>query len=350
MLRGALVVALVTSGMAASGIAPAQAASFDCSKAATPFEKAICSNDDLSRADDRLAKTYATASGGLGKVALGELRASQHDWLAHAQRACTRTAEPLTTGGYDERGLGCLVDLFNSRSDVLETSRMIDGLRFYPASLYDAKIDTYEQENPESNWPVAIHSLSYPQRDGGEGAEAFNAWVKQVVGEVSALAGAGEGDGSDDTSDSTVSLEVETPVTPRRISLRTETYWYGHGAAHGNYALTFENYLVDEDRSMVAEDLFAGADWQQTLLDATVAALRAEHGDNLMLGDDEVDGLLSVVTDPTRWEISDDYALLVQFQPYEVAAYAYGAPVARVPWTALEGIMAEGAEGVRYGY
>ncbi len=60
-------------------------------------------------------------------------------------------------------------------------------------------------------------------------------------------------------------------MTPRRISLQAETYWYGHGAAHGNYSLTFEHYLVDEDRSMTAEDLFAGADWQKTLLDATVA-------------------------------------------------------------------------------
>lgn len=346
MLRGALVVAMVTGGMGA-GTLPAQAASFDCSKATTPFETAICESEELSLADERLAKTYATASGGLGKAALGELRASQHSWLEHAQRACTRTAEPLTSGSYDERGLGCLLDLFNSRSTVLETSRMIDGRRVFPLARYDALVDSYEQENPDSNWPVAIHSLSFPQIDGGEGAEAFNAWARELAGEMSSLDGEG---GSDESSDSTVSLELDAPLTPRRLSLSADTYWYGHGAAHGNYALTHHHYLVDQERAMVAEDLFAGEGWQQTLLEATVAALRAEHGDNLMLGDDEVEGLLPVVTDPTRWDITDDYALLVQFQPYEVAAYAYGAPVARVPWTALEAIMAEGAEGIRYGY
>lgn len=350
MLRSVVMVAMVCGCMAGAGPIAVQAASFDCAKATTPFETAICGNPDLSAADERLAKTYATASGGLGKTALGLLRADQHGWLDHAQKACTRTAEPLATGGYDERGLGCLLDLFNSRSAVLETSRMIDGRRFYPQARYDARIDTYELENPDSNWPVAIHSVSYPQLDGGEEAEAFNAWVTAVAGEMSGLVPDGEDEGSDDTSDSTVSLEIAGPVTARRLGLKAETYWYGHGAAHGNYALTYHNYLVDEERGMLAEDLFAGEGWQETLLEATIAALRAEHGEYLMLEDSEVAGLMPVVTDPTRWNIADDYALLVQFQPYEVSAYAYGAPVARVPWSALEGIMAEGADGVRYGY
>ena len=41
--------------MLALAAAPASAASFDCSKAATPFEHAICDIPVLSAADDLLA-------------------------------------------------------------------------------------------------------------------------------------------------------------------------------------------------------------------------------------------------------------------------------------------------------
>ena len=56
------------------------------------------------------------------------------------------------------------------------------------------------------------------------------------------------------------------------------------------------------------------------------------------------------VIDPERWVLSDPYGLVIQFQPYEVAAYAYGAPTARVSWEALEDYLAEGADSVRYGW
>ena len=47
----------------------AQAASFDCKKATTPFEVAICTNPELSEADEVLAVSYATSIGGLSKPA-----------------------------------------------------------------------------------------------------------------------------------------------------------------------------------------------------------------------------------------------------------------------------------------
>ena len=111
---------------------PALAASFDCAKAVTPFEHAICGDADLSAADERLAKTYATAIGGLSEHASEEMRVTQRAWLDYAQRACTRDAEPMATGDYDDSGISCLTGLFDSRSLVLETSRMMDGERFYP--------------------------------------------------------------------------------------------------------------------------------------------------------------------------------------------------------------------------
>ena len=329
----------------------ALAASFDCAKAATPFEHAICDNADLSAADERLAKTYATAIGGLSEVAVEELRTDQREWLDYAQRACTRDAEPLTRGSYDERGIYCLNDLFNSRSRVLETSRMIEGIRVYPSARYAALPDPYEADNPDSNWPVAQHELALVQIDGDDSfAKNFNALVR-AEGEVIA-GGFGEQGGpetmaEDPSSDSTNSIAIDE-ISGNRLSLAVNTYWYGHGAAHGNYTIRYQHFLKDEGRWLEAGGMFAGKGWQKKLLNLVTEAAEAEHGDALW--PDSLGDLTDVVTDPTRWDLSDPYGLVVQFQPYEISAYAYGAPTARVNWEALAPILADTADKYRYGY
>jgi hypothetical protein len=42
--------------------------------------------------------------------------------------------------------------------------------------------------------------------------------------------------------------------------------------------------------------------------------------------------------------------MLVQFQPYEVTAYAYGAPTVTIPWTALSRYLAVSGNEIVYGY
>ncbi len=345
-----LLLVVAVAGLGALPGLPAQAASFDCAKSTTPFETAICGSDELSRADDRLSKTYATAVGGLSDGVLSEMRQGQRDWLAFAQRVCTRDARPLASGAYDQRGIDCLVDVFNSRSEVLEMSRMMSGLRFYPVSRYAAAPDPYEANNPDSNWPVSKQELSVVQIDGdAEFVKSFNALVREEAHFDAPTDAGTDADGDEDaSSDSVNSIGVKELAGTGRITLVVETYWYGHGAAHGNWGISYRHFLREEGRWLTASDVFAGKGWQKALLDLTVTALRDEHGDMLMLEDTSF--IADVVTDPVRWDLSDPYGLVIQFQPYEVAAYAYGAPTARVSWEALTDYLAEGADRVRYGW
>lgn len=347
-----ILVTLLVLALAALAPTAAAAASFDCGKAATPFEHAICDNDELSALDERLAVTYATASGGLSDTALAAIRADQRAWLAYAQKACTRDAKPLAGGSYDERGQSCLADLFRSRSRVLENSRMIDGRRFYPVGRYAAMPDPYEVDEPDSSWPVAQHELAMIQLDSDESyAAGFNAYVAEQAERMQGLLapmGGPERVQDDASSDSTNSLTIEELAGDGRITLVANSYWYGHGAAHGNWTISYRHYLVDEGRAMVAGDLFSGNGWEKALLRLAVAALREEHGDWLMLDDTKY--LAESVVDPARWDLSDAYDLIIQFQPYEVAAYAYGAPTARIPWSDLEAYLADTADQVRHGF
>jgi|SRR5215217_5382261 len=345
-------IVLITGALLLGLIGPASAASFDCSKATTPFEVAICGNDELSLADERLSRTYQTAIGGLSEAALDTLRTDQREWLSYAQSACTVDAEPLSAGSYDEKGVACLIEVFGQRSHVLEASRMIDGRRYYPISEQAALPDPYEAENPDSWWRVARHELALLQLDeAAPYAEDFNAFVRSQADRLSDLAGAMDGsepDALDNASDTTASVTLHEQAGDKRISLEVNTYWYGHGAAHGTGGTNYLHYLVDEGRGLEASDLFTGKRWQSALLRLVADALRSEHGDNLFLDNDE--DIADTVTDPARWDLSDDYYFIVQFNPYEVASYAYGYPTARVSWDDLAPYLSENADTIRYGF
>lgn len=350
MIRFVSLVSLSLIGFAPLSL-PAMAASFDCAKAGTPFEHAICDNPKLSAADEQLAKTFATAIGGLSDTALDRLRTDQRDWLAFAQLACTKDAKPLTKGSYSSDGADCLTSLFNDRSTVLEGSRMSSGLRFYPIAKYSAVVDPNEVGNADSSYPLATHQLSMVQIDSDQPfAKSFNQLVAEQAGKLSAAITGDEGSDAaeDNSSDTDNAITLKEIAGDNRIALDVNTYWYSHGAAHGNYTIGTLNFLKDKARFLEASDIFAAKDWKAKLLELTVAALKDEHGDNLML--DNPSDIADSVADPTRWDLSDPYGLVIQFQPYEVAAYAYGAPTARVSWDKLQPYLAENAESIRDGY
>ena len=331
---------------------PAAAASFDCARAATPFEHAICDIPELSAADDRLAKSFAFATGGLSKESVVQMRSDQRDWLDYAQRACTDDAEPLASGSYSDIGGSCLVERFDSRSRALEQSRMIDGHRFFVMSLYGALPDPNEAGNPDSYWKVASHELVLPQLDADDPlAEAFNQYVAEVAvnqSDIMSLSGSGDIGDLDPSADASVNITVKELGGNNRITLTVESYWYGHGAAHGNWGISYQHYLTAEDRGLIASDMFAGDDWAGTLVEAAWAQLQAEHAEWLQV--ESAGDIAEIVVEPTRWDLSSAYGLIIQFQPYEVSAYAYGAPTITIPWAKLDAIKAETQDQVRYGW
>jgi len=326
--------------------APAMAASFDCAAASTPFEHTICDNPDLSRADEVLAKSFATAIGGLTKEATATMRADQRAWLDFAGRACTDDAQPLKQGTFTTDQVDCLTRIFENRSRRLADSRMIGGHRFYLHSTFSVMPDPQAASDPNSSWKVATHEVTTPLLDSDDPlAEAFNAFVEKQAAELAS--GSGDEETSDGTNDTELRLSVHQAVS-NRISLELYSYQYGHGAAHGNWAITYVHYLTDENRVVEARDVFAADGWQQKLQQLTVEELRSNLGEWLMLDDEKY--IADIVIDPARWDFESDYGLTIQFNPYEVSPYAYGAPTIMIAWEKLEDLLAENADLIRYAY
>ncbi len=78
--------------------------SFDCKKAATPVEHALCADLALSRLDRDVADLYRSKHRSSDASANDQLRQGQRDWLASARQACTGGAlVPCLTKLYRDR-------------------------------------------------------------------------------------------------------------------------------------------------------------------------------------------------------------------------------------------------------
>jgi len=321
---------------------PAAAASFDCAKAATAYEKAICADADLSAKDDTLAIAYATAIGGLTQTAAGEMRDGQRAWLKLLDTICSDAMLPDDRPASEER-IGCLSNAYADRIKTLEASRMYNGLRIYNRDEYGA----WPDPQGEGYYKVTTRMQSLPRIDGeSELARSFNAFMDRTAADEGTSPST-KPSGDDASSDTSLTLTVKR-VTANRIQLGVDTYWYGHGAAHGNYAVSYLDFLRNENRALTAADVFAGKTWQKHLADLVLAQLKTNLGD--LLWEVEPKTMREIVADPSRWDISTD-GLTVQFEPYEVASYADGAVTASVPWNKLTDDLAEGADNlVMYDY
>ncbi len=87
----------------------AQAASFDCQKAATPTEQAICADTALSNQDRTIAESYQQLAYLLPEAEKNALRAEQRAWLKQ-RNTCTRDGASLNA---------CLTQRITQRDDEL---------------------------------------------------------------------------------------------------------------------------------------------------------------------------------------------------------------------------------------
>lgn len=325
-------------------ILPAAAASFDCNKASTPLEYAICGDPELSRADENMADAFAAMRKMLSGDASARVLESQRNWHDYAERVCTDDAMPMTGGRYDADGIACLTNVFTQRADQLKASGPVGGVLFYSVEMFKVVPDPYQ----ESWVKVATTEVSFPQiDDAGAEARAFNAYAYSLA--ASAIDPVeGEDDG---TSDYALTIKVQS-VRPNLISLVQDEYFYGHGAAHPNSARSYGHVLRSEGRPLLPRDVFAGGDWvgelKPLIIDRLKADILAETGVTDAIWED-LDGFEDLITDPTRWRIEED-GIAFQFQPYEVAPYAYGAPKALLNWHELRPWLQPGAEALLTGH
>lgn len=96
------------------------AASFDCSKARSNMEKAICNNETLSRLDEKLALAYKDSRAKLSPAANQTLIASQRSWLRFTSTYCFFDSNASPVPAKD--AMACLLDAYKVRIQELEAT------------------------------------------------------------------------------------------------------------------------------------------------------------------------------------------------------------------------------------
>jgi uncharacterized protein YecT (DUF1311 family) len=112
--------ALIPVLLSLGGIATAHAASFDCAKARTGVEKAVCADPKLSEYDERIAAAYKRELDEWNGAIRGYVRNDQRHWLAEIRRIDDNDSEvdAVCTKG----DLPCLRREYQLRTDEIESS------------------------------------------------------------------------------------------------------------------------------------------------------------------------------------------------------------------------------------
>jgi uncharacterized protein len=301
------------------------AAAVDCS--ASVAERAVCNDPELTAEFDAMRVALDTALGGLSPEAEELVMSGQRRWMLHVNAIC----------GDDVQCIGREV---GNNLVVLEGSRSVGGIRFYPVTEYASLPDPdYE---PDSIWAWAKHSTAVVRIDGGPDADAFAEAMAAVEAEFGTFIGTAQGavpDMEDAFSDTNVSVII-SEVKGQRITAQVQSDSYPHGAAHGSYIIEQLHYLRDQRRMMRAGDVFAAKNWNSQLAQLVWDVISG----NGQLAEGWLDGpedLIEAVADPRRWSFEQD-RLVIRFHIYDIGPYSGGSQIVGIPWTALEPLLAEG--------
>ena len=299
----------------------AQAASFDCSKAKSSFEKTICTDPEISTLDKTMANSYGAASRVLSDEGKRILTESQKSWLHFANNVCFKFKNIEASA--------CLNQIYKDRIENLKTAAMQIGPFMF------SRIDYYFSKNDEESGRPYQGRTSYPRIDNPL-SDALKAW-NVVMAQKSKAEGEGWCDGR--PGDVLIDFEVKS-ATETTISSQQTNWVYCHGAPHGYGAVKGITYVLTPVPHLLTEsDLFdPEKSWKDFLTDRCSKVLE-KKADGTAVDRSQVE---QVVTDPHAWSFTNK-GLVVTINPYEVLAYAYGTTEVTISWNDLEPFLLSNA-------
>lgn len=308
---------LVLSLLAVPAMALAQP-SFDCSKASTPVERAICADAKLAAADREMAATYDALVGSLAGPAKDHLARDQARWLENRGKGCSANLA------------ACLA--FRHRQRMATLKALGEG--DYPfvseqILLQSGKVKSISYEI----------DARYPQFDGGaqfDGlnrafADATRERAKDAVPTPDIDAGGRE-----------QSWTFEQGFTlyrpgPQAISVRTTSYIFT-GGAHGGTTISATLVDLRSGRSVKPSEVMQG-EWRRSVAEIARADLKHQFVERPGFEDALQPRKFDKLLDDDNRFLFRDRALEVIFNQYEVGPYAAGQFLVTIPYSRLAGLI-----------
>ena len=294
-----------------AGVTQAQA--FDCSKAATKVEKAICADSDLMTADADMAKTYVSVREASTAAEKKMLALSQRRWIGQRENACAY--------GEGTELASCISKEINERRLLLQgapTSGPGASSTLVPVFLQqrgDAKI--YDLD-------YALIRFANPQSPG---EKLFNALSKKILAE------APRGPHGQELIEGQMLAREETFAisfaSPDLLSV-TDSFYAFEGGAHGNGGVTNINIDMRSGKEIKTSDVFSSEAAKTLALECreqVLARKQENYGAEKYVaaedGNYQENTIADHINDFQRWTISADKAI-VTFDSYAIGAYAEG--------------------------
>ncbi len=329
---------------AAVMLAPA-ASAFDCAKASTDTEKAICADPAAKAADDAMTAAYEALLSKMQGEQAAMLKASQRAWLKLREQNC----------GWQETAAekaACLVEKTTQRADYL-SAKPASGPGFGDSPALVPHLSAHDFGKGKCSSEVSLYRFAGAAGDGGE--KVFNGWVDDLAKNLeNDYGGYAEGDLPEGMACEYSAGAVITYASPDLVAMNVSIYMFG-GGAHGNSTANSITLDRKTGKALLFSDVF-GPDATKALTAKCAEGIKAakyerfaesgskEEVEQLVAGDmtNYAEAIGAGVSDFNNWLIYEDRAE-VYFPPYALGSYAEGDYTCAIPKADLQ--AASGAKG-----
>lgn len=313
-----------------AGVIPAQA--FDCGKAASPVEKAICADPKLKAVDDAMGAVYATlrrAFTGNDRKALG---ASQRKWVKSREDNC----------GYQQGAelTSCILTETEERRRLLAAepeSGPGTGSRLAPVFI---------QQDPDPHHYDIDYALIKFVNPGAKGETLFNTEVGKIAKD--APTGRQKEAAREEMTYMAYAAMALTYASPRFLSAKIDLY-QNSGGAHGNGGTSSINVDLGKGVALKASDLFDAKGQAVLKADCVtqIFAQKKDRNDGLdFKPEDDPNYSEATIVDHLKsldsWSFWADKAV-VTFDAYSIGSYAEGPYECEFAMTKLKSLAKPGA-------
>ena len=287
----------------------ASAASFDCKKAASWVEKTVCSNPEISKLDEQMAKAYHDALASLSPEGQKETKEYQRQWLKGLTSMKAGYdkyySELKVNSSYRDFEINTnLQTAYEERIKQLQESLIKFSDRiFRNIYIYHSKTERNCEE--ESTKKVGTGKyLSYPQivKPYDENEKFWNSLILKKVKDQFKI----------DENLECTNTEDEYIVSfsnKHLISLQIKRRWDEYGAQHAPLNSTSFSWLLEQRRELQTADIFDDkTDWRKKIEDLIVKKIKEKETDDVDVKKEDYKIYLSQIkeaeTSPEKWKMS----------------------------------------------
>lgn len=311
-------------------LSTAPALAFDCGKASTEVETAICAAPDLKAMDDRMSALYAAVRGLSNEADRKMLSRSQKKWIAEREANCPQSGVGISQ---------CIGSMTIERIALFEAKPSsgpgVEG-RIIPTFIV--------QEGTEQVYDLDITMLRFAKASTA-GQKRFNKIADDIAARIKT------GPHGEDTMGRVYVIEEAMTLThasPKLVSVMF-SYWYDTGGAHGNGATDIFNFSMESGKDYGIGDFFS-EDAAGLLMDQCKAQIIAEKKERFGSEpyDPATDGFLKGeviaehVATMSSWSFTET-AASIGFDSYAIGSYAEGPYDCTFPMPELKAIALDGA-------